>query len=470
MKQLLLKPGRREYDLTPHPAPLRKAGLLMRRTILLLAAMALTLLVVSGVALAAPTTFSNTSTISIVDATSAGASPANPYPSQTSVQGLSGTITDVNVKLNGYSHGFPDDVAAQVVGPDGTSVLLMSDVGGGVPFYSTPVSNINLTLDDEAANTLYDNGYLTTGTYKPTEGTTAVCNIWLDYRCQGYEWVDYHVPGIWPPDAPDLAASARQLSGFDGKDPNGTWKLYVIDDTPFESGQFAGGWSLEINNTTVTTPLETSITSGPAEGSSTTSNSPTFGFSSTEQGSTFQCQLSKDGSVAQAWAACTSPKSYSTLSPGTYKFEVKATDSAGIVDQTPASRSWTITSVDTQPKVMSTSPANGATLIASGVNVTATFSEAMDASTTDGDPSTISGTTFKLVRLNADGTTTRITAAVSYAAATKKAILNPATNLSSRQTYKATVTTGAQDLAGNALDQNPNIANNQPKNWKFKVQ
>src|SRR5919112_1352494 len=254
MKQLLLKPGRRECGLTPHPAPLRKAGLLMRRTILLLAAIALTLLVASGVALATPITFSNPSSISIVDATSAGASAANPYPSETNVEGLSGTISDVNLKLNGYSHGFPDDVAVQVVGPDGTSVLLMSDVGGAAPFGNTAVNNIDLTLDDEAANSLYDNGYLTTSTYKPTEGTTPDCNPWVDYRCS--EWVDYHVPNIWPPPAPDLAASARQLSGFDGKDPNGTWKLYVLDDTPLEAGQFARGWSLEINNTTVTTPLE----------------------------------------------------------------------------------------------------------------------------------------------------------------------------------------------------------------------
>jgi Tol biopolymer transport system component len=130
---------------------------------------------------------------------------------------------------------------------------------------------------------------------------------------------------------------------------------------------------------------------------------------------------------------------------------------------------WADTLADTTPpKVMSTSPANDAKRIAPGVNVTATFTEAMDASATDGDPSTITGTTFKLVRLNADGTTTRVTAAVSYAAATKKAILNPASNLSLGRTYKATVTTGAQDLAGNALDQSPTTGT-QPKNWKFTV-
>ena len=124
----------------------------------------------------------------------------------------------------------------------------------------------------------------------------------------------------------------------------------------------------------------------------------------------------------------------------------------------------------TAPKVTSTSPGNNTTGIAPGVNVTATFSEAMDASTTDGDSSTINGTTFMLFRLNADGTTTRVTAAVSYDAATKKAILNPSTNLSLGRTYKATVTTGAQDLAGNRLDQDQNPSNgNQPKNWKFTV-
>jgi len=128
---------------------------------------------------------------------------------------------------------------------------------------------------------------------------------------------------------------------------------------------------------------------------------------------------------------------------------------------------WADTPADTiAPKVMSTNPAT----IAGTANVTAIFSEDMDASTNEGDASTITGTTFKLVRLNADGTTTRVTAAIRYAAATKKAILDPASNLSSGRTYKATVTSGAQDLAGNALDQNPNVVGNQSKSWKFKVQ
>ena len=217
----------------------------MRRTLLLLSTMALCLLLANGVALAATTTFSNPSSIQIVDATQTGASPANPYPSEINVQGLSDPISDVNVTLGGYSHGFPDDVAVQVVGPDGTSVLLMSDVGGPLPFDGSPVNNLDLTLDDEAANSLPDNGQLSSGIYKPTRGSTPDCNSFLDPRCLGY--VDNPVPNTWPAPAPDLALSAQQLSGFDGKDPNGTWELYVIDDTEFEGGTFAEGWSLELN-------------------------------------------------------------------------------------------------------------------------------------------------------------------------------------------------------------------------------
>ena len=292
----------------------------MRRTLLLLSTMALSLLLASGVALAAPTTSSNPSTISIADATSAGASAANPYPSEINVQGLSGTISDVNLKLNGYSHGFPDDVAVQVVGPDGTSVLLMSDVGGAAPFGNTAVNNINLTLDDEAANSLYDNGYLTTGTYKPTEGTTPVCNIWLDYRCQ--DWVDYHVPNIWPPDAPDLPASARQLSGFDGKDANGTWKLYVIDDTPLEAGTFAGGWSLEINATdTPTDPIDPQIAiTTPTQGATyTLGQAVAASYSCTDV----------DSGVASCEGPVANGANIDTSTTGTKTFTVNATDKAG---------------------------------------------------------------------------------------------------------------------------------------------
>jgi CSLREA domain-containing protein len=123
----------------------------------------------------------------------------------------------------------------------------------------------------------------------------------------------------------------------------------------------------------------------------------------------------------------------------------------------------------TPPKVRSISPANNATMIAPGANVTATFSEAMDASptATDGDPRTITGTTFKLTKA---GTTTAIGAVVSYNATSNKATLNPNANLQLGTKYKAVVTTGAQDVAGNRLDQDQDPSNGlQQRSWTFTI-
>jgi hypothetical protein len=85
-----------------------------------------------------------------------------------------------------------------------------------------------------------------------------------------------------------------------------------------------------------TIPPETSITSGPAEDSSTTSKSATFSFSS-EANSTFQCQLD-----SAAFSACSSPKKYTGLAKGSHTFQVRATDAAGNTDPIPDSRNWTV--------------------------------------------------------------------------------------------------------------------------------
>lgn len=110
------------------------------------------------------------------------------------------------------------------------------------------------------------------------------------------------------------------------------------------------------------------------------------------------------------------------------------------------------------PKVSGTSPDNGVKGVARGANVKATFSEAMQASTTINN--------FKLKR---QGASRNVGATVSYASATKTATLNPISNLVAGATYTATVTTGAKDLAGNSLDQNSSHSGNQPKTWTFKV-
>jgi IgA Peptidase M64 len=80
---------------------------------------------------------------------------------------------------------------------------------------------------------------------------------------------------------------------------------------------------------------ETTITLAP----SATSNqaSVSFQFASSESNSTFQCKLD-----ANAYAPCTSPKTYANLLPGRHTFQVTAIDSAGNADKRAASHKWTI--------------------------------------------------------------------------------------------------------------------------------
>src|SRR5207237_8888064 len=79
-----------------------------------------------------------------------------------------------------------------------------------------------------------------------------------------------------------------------------------------------------------------SITASPTNPSN--SSSPSFSFSS-EAGASFQCAL--DGA---AFAACSSPKSYSGVADGSHTFQVKATDTSEKTG-TAASSTWTIDTV-----------------------------------------------------------------------------------------------------------------------------
>ena len=84
-----------------------------------------------------------------------------------------------------------------------------------------------------------------------------------------------------------------------------------------------------------TDPPETTIGGAPLSGLSNVN--PGFTFSADEPASTFECRL--DGA---AFAACTSPHSYSNLPPGDHTFEVRAIDDAGNVDPTPATHTWNL--------------------------------------------------------------------------------------------------------------------------------
>lgn len=92
----------------------------------------------------------------------------------------------------------------------------------------------------------------------------------------------------------------------------------------------------------------------------------------------------------------------------------------------------------TAPTVTLVNPADLATDVPVTTSVSATFSEPMDALT-------MSTANFSVVG------TTSVTGLVTFDAASRIVTFKPSTNLADSTTYTATVSTGAKDLAGNAL-------------------
>ena len=83
-----------------------------------------------------------------------------------------------------------------------------------------------------------------------------------------------------------------------------------------------------------TTAPETTITTQPP--SKTKKGRAELAFTSSEPGSTFECSFDGD-----PFAGCISPK-LATLGKGKHVFQVRATDAAGNVDQSPAQATWTV--------------------------------------------------------------------------------------------------------------------------------
>jgi hypothetical protein len=155
---------------------------------------------------------------------------AAPYPSEIQISGMTGFITGIIVDLGNFSHTSPDDVDVLLVSPSGRSLVLMSDVGG-----NNAASGVSITFDDSAAANLPDNAPLASDSYKPT---------------------NYEPNDAFP--APAIAPTINTLSGFVGSNPNGAWKLYVVDDTGANAGSFAGGWSITLQSSNSACPYDIS--------------------------------------------------------------------------------------------------------------------------------------------------------------------------------------------------------------------
>ncbi len=105
-------------------------------------------------------------------------------------------------------------------------MVAMGDTGGRFSTF-----NAELVLNDEALDPLPDSTLITSGSYRPTRASSGPDGLPTPQ--------DFFSPAPAGP-------YASTLSYLDGTNPNGTWKLYVLDDTVGAEGAIGGGWSVTI--------------------------------------------------------------------------------------------------------------------------------------------------------------------------------------------------------------------------------
>ena len=106
----------------------------------------------------------------------------------------------------------------------------------------------------------------------------------------------------------------------------------------------------ELVTVTDLTPPDTSINSAPPATSNNSNAS--FSFTCNESSCSFECMMD-----SQAWSICSSPAVYSSIPDGVHTFSVRAIDSAGNVDPSPTSYTWTIDTIAPET-LLSFFPAN----------------------------------------------------------------------------------------------------------------
>ncbi len=213
-------------------------------------------------------TFANTNNIIIPDHGPA----TNGYPSPIVVSGLNGLVGRVTVTLTNVNHTYPDDIDMLLVGPGGQNVLLESHAGGG-----GVLTNVSLIFDDYVTNSfgarnfLPSSSQILSGTYVPSQyGTVNLTNNFGG---------TIQIPQTSLPPAQPFGTN---LSTFNGTSPNGTWELYVFDESPGDQGIIVGGWSLAIESGNPVNPVaDLAVTGIVVPNPDTTGGNLTYTFNIT---------------------------------------------------------------------------------------------------------------------------------------------------------------------------------------------
>ncbi len=247
---------------------------------------------------------------------------------QGTVKRLAGQFTDTDGGSWSitFSSALADGECVQVTQTD--------DIGD-----TSELSNEVCDTDTTPPETTIDSGPSgPTNDSTPTFGFSA--NEDATFECRIY-------PGVTPSGSfsacgdtlPDTQGSFTSSSLTDGQ--------YTFEVKATDRGSNPDATPAQRTFTVDALPPETTIDSGPADGSIINSSTASFTFSSSEAGSSFECRI--DGG---AFGPCSGPGNSHTAGPladGQHTFEVRATDVANNTDASPASRTFTVSTAPPEP-------------------------------------------------------------------------------------------------------------------------
>jgi trypsin len=136
---------------------------------------------------------------------------ASRYPLTIEVEEFDGDLSSISVELLGLRHERPSDLDVRLVAPDGTTVTVLSDVGG--------------------SNALEDADVLVVEGVAPAGGQRLRSPIGPSDREADEQWRG--------------GRAEAELGLLEGIDPVGTWQLLVADDRTGFAGSLEG-WDLQL--------------------------------------------------------------------------------------------------------------------------------------------------------------------------------------------------------------------------------
>lgn len=229
----------------------------------------------------------------------------------------------------------------KTVGADNTAVfdLSLPESSAGISLNATASADgtivehniITVRIDTVAPAANFTNNLLLNN----GESTSAV-NITFNFGCTEM-YCEYN--GLLDSETGSAYSTStkREITGL--SDGTHSFKLRAKDAAGNIGDQAVFNWTVD------SIAPETTITADPGEG--TTNDFALFTFESSKTNSKFYCRLEKDGAYFipsdGSWEACnTGKRDYYSLQNGNYRFFVRAEDSVGNIDPSPAEHSWVI--------------------------------------------------------------------------------------------------------------------------------